>query len=77
MCDLSAAFDIVHAFHIEHIVNAPNSGMRVWQGCVTVDGLLKAYSVKLVGIVVDQDYKFTMHVSKAIANTAYKLSYVS
>ena len=61
----------------EHIVHSPSPAMRTRPDGVTVDGRPEAHSVKLLGIIVDRDYKFSTHVSKVVASTAYKLSHVA
>ena len=61
----------------EHIIHSPSSAMRMKPDGVMVDGRPEAKNVKLLGIVVDRDYKFTTHVSKVVAKTSYKLAHVA
>ena len=61
----------------EHIVHAKSNRARKKPGGVVVDGREEAMDVKLLGITVNRNYKFTKHVSKVISATNYRLSHMA
>ena len=61
----------------EHIVHAKSNRARKKPGGVVVDGREEAMDVKLLGITVNRNYKFTKHVSKVISAANYRLSHMA
>ena len=60
----------------EHIVFYPRASERLLEEGVMVGGRKEATSVKLLGVVVSQGWKFVNHVSKVISKASLKIAHV-
>lgn len=60
----------------EHIVHAHSKAARI-KGDIKVDGREEAEAVKLLGITVNRDFKFTRHTNRVISNTNHRLAHVA
>ena len=61
----------------EHIVHAHSALKRVKEGGVVVDGRQESQAVKLLGMTVEPNYKFTAHTSKIISKTSQRLAHIA
>ena len=61
----------------EHIVHAHSALKRTKEGGVKVDGRPEAAKVKLLGMTVESNYKFTAHTSKLISQAHQRLAHVA
>ena len=61
----------------EHIIHAHSTTVRTKPGGVVVNGRQEAAKVKLLGIIVDQNYKFKSHTSSIISKASHRLAHVS
>lgn len=61
----------------EHIVHAHSALKRTKEGGVRVDGRPEASKVKLLGMTVESNYKFSAHTSKLISQANQRLAHVA
>ena len=61
----------------EHVIHAHSAVKRVKPGGVVVDGREEASKVKLLGIVVESNYRFSAHTSNLISKSNQRLAHIA